>query len=119
MTKSELSWGLKQSGRIVILSTVNSGGTPNAAVFGPRVNDENKILVNISNTKTTKINLMEKKYAVMILVLTEKNKKGLDGTKIVLKYIENEEKLIELKQKVENVNESSTLLEIVKIMPYH
>ena len=119
MSPAELVEGLMQEGIITVISTVNSDGTPNAAVFGMRSVNENVLMTNIADTKTTKINLMERKSAIMILVLPEKNEQGHEGAKVVLKYIEDEEKIESLKKNLENVRESATFFEVVKIMAYH
>ena len=120
LTKEQLARILKAEKKVCIYSTVNSDNTPNAGAFGAYVVDDNYIYIrSLNDAKTTKINLKERHYAVLIVALFEKNEEGFDGAKVILKYINNDDKIEELKAKLEKSSETTTFFEIVKIMPYH
>lgn len=118
MTKAELVKALQTKGKLTLLSTVNADGTPNAAVYGVRSINENIVMCNASDKKTTKINLKKSKYAIMTLILKEKTTEGKGGAKVVLKYIDNKEKIKKLKEKLEKSSDATTFFKIEKIMAY-
>ena len=107
--------------RTLVLSTVNADGTPNAAAFATFINvGENVFAVNsIADTKTTKINLKERKLAMLIMILQEKTEDGFDGAKVVLKYVEDKDKIAKLRSKLEKSSENTTFLSVEKFLNYH
>ena len=107
--------------RTLVLSTVNADGTPNAAAYATFINvGENVFAVNsIADTKTTKINLKERKLAMLIMILQEKTEDGFDGAKVVLKYVEDKDKIAKLRSKLEKSSEKTTFLSVEKFLSYH
>ena len=107
--------------RTLVLSTVNADGTPNAAAFATFINvGENVFAVNsIADTKTTKINLKERKIAMLIMILQEKTEDSFDGAKVVLNYIEDKDKITKLRSKLEKSSENTTFLSVEKFLSYH
>lgn len=107
--------------RTLVLSTVNADGTPNAAAFATFINIvENVFAVNsIAGTKTTKINLKERKLAMLLLILQEKTEDGFDGAKVVLKYVEDKDQIAKLRSKMEKSSENTTFLSVEKFLSYH
>lgn len=107
--------------RTLVISTVNADGTPNAAAFASFTNvGENVFAVNsIADTKTTKINLKERKIAMLLLILSEKTEEGFDGAKVVLKYIEDKDKISDLRLKLEKKTENTTFFTVGKFLSYH
>lgn len=107
--------------RTLVLSTVNADGTPNAAAYATFINvGENVFAVNsIADTKTTKINLKERKLAMLIMILQEKTEDGFDGAKVVLKYVEDKDRIAKLRSKMEKSSEKTTFLTVEKFLSYH
>ena len=105
----------------LVLSTVNDDGTPNAAVYGSFNNiEENIFAVNsIADTKTTKINVKRQKLAILLLVLNEETEDGFDGAKVVLKYIDDKEKVAQLRSGMEKSSERTTFFSVEKFLIYH
>ena len=87
----------------LVFSTVNEDGTPNGAVYGSFNNIEGNIFAvnSMADTKTTKINVKRQKLAILLLILNEKTEDGFDGAKVVLKYIDDMEKIAQLRSKME------------------
>lgn len=107
--------------RTLVLSTVNEDGTPNAAAYATVTNIEGNVFAvnSIADTKTTKINLKERKLAIMIMILQEKTADGFDGAKVVLKYVEDKDKIAKLRSKMEKSSENTTFLSVEKFLSYH
>jgi flavin reductase (DIM6/NTAB) family NADH-FMN oxidoreductase RutF len=107
--------------RTLVFSTVNADGTPNAAVFASFINiEENVFAVNsIADTKTTKMNLKQNKIAMLIMVLPEKTADGFDGAKVVLKYIDDKDKIAAYRSKMEKSSENTTFFTVEKFLIYH
>lgn len=104
-----------------VFSTVNADGTPNAAVFSHiQSRGENILAVgSIADTKTSKINLKKNKIAIMLMVLPEKTIDGFDGAKVVLKYIEDIDKITKLRSKMEESSERTTFFTVEEFLIYH
>lgn len=104
----------------LILSTVNEDGTPNAAVYGSFVNIEDNVFAvnSIADSKTTKINVMRTKLALLILVLDEKNKEGFDGAKVVLKYVNDPNKILKYRAKMLKSSDKTTFFTVEKFLSY-
>jgi hypothetical protein len=107
--------------RTLVLSTVNADGTPNAAAYATFMNIEGNVFAvnSIADTKTTKINLKERKLAIMLMILQEKTEDGFDGAKVVLKYVEDKDKITKLRSKMEKSSEKTTFLSVEKFLSYH
>lgn len=105
----------------LVFSTVNADGTPNAAVYGSFNNiEENVFAVNsMADSKTTKINVKRQKLAILLLVLNEKTEDEFDGAKVVLKYIDDQEKIAELRAKMEKSSENTTFFAVEEFLIYH
>ncbi len=110
-----------ETNRTLVFSTVNSDGSPNAAVFASFTNiGGNVFAVNsIADTKTTKINLKERKIAMLIMVLPEKTEDGFEGAKVVLKYIDDKDKIAEFRSKMEKSSENTTFFSVEDFLIYH
>lgn len=104
-----------------VFSTVNADGTPNVAVYihVESLGDNIIAVGSMSDSKTTKINIKERKQAIMLLILPENTEDGFDGAKVVLKYIEDEKKIAELRSKMENSTERTTFFTVEKFLNYH
>lgn len=107
--------------RTLVFSTVNADGTPNAAAYATFNSlGGNVFAVNsMADSKTTKINLKERKLAMLIMVLAEKTEDGFDGAKVVLKYIEDKDKIAEYRSKIEESTENTTFFSVEKFLDYH
>lgn len=104
----------------LVFSTVNADGTPNAAVYGSFVNiKDNVFAVNsMADSKTTKINVIRTKQALLILCLDEKTEEGFDGAKVVLKYVSDSEKIKGYRAKMEKSSEKTTFFTVDKFLIY-
>ncbi len=120
MSFEQFSKALKLENKTVF-STVNADGTPNVAVYIHVESLGDNIIVagSMADTKTTKINILERKKAVMLLMLPEKTEDGFDGAKVVLKLIEDKEKIARLRLKMENSTEKTTFFKVEKFLNYH
>lgn len=107
--------------RTLVFSTVNADGTPNAAVFASFTNIEGNVFAvnSIADTKTTKINLKQHKIALLIMVLPEKTADGFEGAKVVLKYIDDKDKIAAYRSKMEKSSENTTFFAVEKFLIYH
>lgn len=107
--------------RTLVFSTVNADGTPNAAVFASFINvGDNVFAVNsIADTKTTKINLKERKTAILIMVLAENTKEGFEGAKVVLKYVEDKDKISDYRSRLKKSTENTTFFTVEDFLIYH
>ena len=121
MNMEHFKKALQQKDKKLVFSTVNEDGTPNAAVYGSFGNIEANIFAvnSMADSKTTKINVKRDKKAIMLLVLPEKNEDGFDGAKVVLKYIDDEEKIKALRSKMEKSSERTTFFSVEKFLLYH
>ena len=120
MTFEQFSEALKLENKTVF-STVNEDGTPNVAVYIHVESLGDNIIAagSMADTKTTKINIIKRKQAVMLLMLPEKTEDGFDGAKVVLKYIEDKDEIAELRSKMENSTEKTTFFKVKKFLNYH
>lgn len=107
--------------RTLVFSTVNEDGTPNAAVFGTLISLGDNVFAvrSMADTKTTKMNLKERKLAMLLLILDEKTEDGFEGAKVVLKYIENKDKIEKLSTKMEKSSERTSFFSVEKFLLYH
>jgi len=105
----------------LVLSTVNADGTPNAAVYGSFNHIEDKVFAvnSIADSKTTKMNVIRQKLAILLLVLNEETEDGFDGAKVVLKYIDDSKKVAQLRSKMEKSSERTTFFSVEKFLLYH
>ncbi len=120
MTFEQFSQALKLENKTVF-STVNADGTPNVAVYIHVESLGYNIIAagSMADTKTTKINILERKQAVMLLILPEKTEDGFDGAKVVLKYIDDKDKITGLRAKMKESNEKTTFFTVEKFLNYH
>ena len=102
-------------------ATTNEDGSPNLAVFGFGMIDENYAMAGISENQTLQ-NLKRNKIAVVCFYQynqsaedkLERNK----GARLVIKMIEDKNKIEELMTKTEGKsNENTTFFEIVEVKP--
>lgn len=107
--------------RTLVFSTVNADGTPNAAVYASFTNvGENVFAVNsMADSKTTKINLKERKIAILIMVLAEKTSDGFEGAKVVLEYVDNAGKIADYRSRMEKSSENTTFFTVEDFLIYH
>lgn len=107
--------------RTLVFSTVNEDGTPNSAVFASFTNLEGNVFAvnSMADSKTTKINLMARKLAMLIMVLPEKTEDGFEGAKVVLKYIDDKNKIVKLHSKMEKSSERTTFFTVEEFLIYH
>jgi len=119
MTFEQFSDALKLENK-TMFSTVNADGTPNVAVYIHVEGLGNNIIAagSMADIKTTKMNILERKQAVMLLILPEKTADGFDGAKVVLKYIDDEEKIAGLRSKMETSTEKTTFFTVEKFLNY-
>ncbi|MBT3382339.1 MAG: hypothetical protein HN778_18090 [Prolixibacteraceae bacterium] len=119
MTFEQFSEALKLESKTVF-STVNADGTPNVAVYIHVESLGDNIIAagSMADTKTTKINILERKQAVMLLILPDKTEDGFDGAKVVLKYIDDKEKIADLRSKMEESTEKTTFFTVEKFLNY-
>lgn len=120
MNLDQFKSALAVKSKKLTLSTVNEDGTPNSAAYGSFVNiQDNVFAVNsIADTKTTKINVMRTKIAMLLLVLNEKNEDGFDGAKVVLTYIDDADKIANYRSKMEKSSENTTFFTVEKFLSY-
>ena len=120
MTFEQFSEALKLENK-TLFSTVNADGTPNVAVYIHVEGLGDNIIAagSMADTKTTKINILERKQAVMLLILPEKTEDGFDGAKVILKYIEDKDKIAELRSKMKNSTEKTTFFTVENFLNYH
>ena len=120
MTFEQFSKALQLKNKTVF-STVNEDRTPNVAVYINVESLGDNIIAagSMADAKTTKINIIKSKQAVMLLILPEKTEDGFDGAKVVLKYIEDKDKIAELRSKMENSTEKTTFFKVEKFVNYH
>ncbi len=107
--------------RTLVFSTVNADGTPNAGAYATFSSLGGNIFAvnSMADSKTTKINLKERKLAMLIMVLSEKTEDGFDGAKVVLKYIEDKAKIAEYRAKMEKPTENTTFFTVEDFLIYH
>ncbi|MBD7913854.1 pyridoxamine 5'-phosphate oxidase family protein [Clostridium sp. Sa3CUN1] len=102
-------------------ATTNEDGSPNLAIFGFGMIDENYAMAGISENQTLE-NLKRNKIAVVSFYqydanATDKLERN-KGARLVVKVIEDQAKIDELKGKTEGKsNENTTFFEIVEIKP--
>ena len=110
-----------ETNRTLIFSTVNADGTPNAAAFATFANIEGNVFAvnSMADEKTTKINVKERKLAMLIMVLPEKTEDGFDGAKVVLKYIGDKGKIAKYRSKMEKSTEKTTFFSVEDFLIYH
>ena len=120
MTFEQFSEALKLENKTVF-STVNADGTANVAVYIHVESSGDNIIAagSMADTKTTKINILERKQAVMLLILPEKTEDGFDGAKVVLKYIGDKDKIAELRSKMKESTEKTTFFTVEMFLNYH
>lgn len=120
MSLDQFKSALGDKSKKLTLSTVNADGTPNSAAYGSFVNIEDNVFAvnSIADTKTTKINVMRTKLAMLLLVLNEKNEDGFDGAKVVLKYVDDAEKTANYRSKMEKSSEKTTFFTVEKFLSY-
>lgn len=104
----------------ITLATTNEDGSPNLAVIIPGVADENTLMFGIAPNQT-KINIEERKLAVMSVYIynpeaVEKTDRNI-GAKLVLKLVEDEEKITKLTKDTDTPEGAMTFMEIVKVLP--
>lgn len=121
MNLEQFKSALEINNRKLTLSTVNEDGTPNAAAYGTFINIEDNVFAvnSIADTKTTKINVKRTKLAMLLLVLDEKTEDGFDGAKVVLKYIDDADKIASYRSKMEKSSENTTFFTVEKFLIYH
>ena len=102
-------------------ATTNVDGSPNLAVFGFGMIDENYGMAGISENQTLE-NLKRNKIGVVSFYqynadATDKFERN-KGARLVIKIVEDKNKIEELKSKSEGKsNETTTFFEIVEIKP--
>lgn len=102
-------------------ATTNEDGSPNLAIFGFGMIDENYAMAGISQNQTLE-NLKRNKIAVVSFYqydanATDKLERN-KGARLVVRVIEDQAKIDELKSKTEGKsNENTTFFEIVEIKP--
>lgn len=102
-------------------ATTNEDGSPNLAIFGFGMIDENYAMAGISENQTLE-NLKRNKIAVVSFyqydaTATDKLERN-KGARLVVKVVEDKDKIEELKSKTEGKsNENTTFFEIVEIKP--
>ena len=120
MSFEQFSEALKLENKTVF-STVNADSSPNVAVYIHVESLGDNIIAagSMADTKTTKINILERKQAVMLLILPEETEDGFDGAKVVLNYIDDKEKIAELRSRMEKSTEKTTFFTVEKFLNYH
>ena len=102
-------------------ATTNEDGSPNLAIFGFGMIDENYAMAGISENQTLQ-NLKRNKIAVVSFyqydaTATDKFERN-KGARLVIKLVEDKDKIDELKKKTEGKsNENTTFFEIVEVKP--
>ncbi|MFC1671231.1 hypothetical protein ACFL20_12640 [Spirochaetota bacterium] len=120
-------WGWAPT-TVFALTTVRCDGTPNIAIIIPMSIDD-KTLLFINVTSTTKKNILATKYArAMLRVVNPKakskmNPNGVSGTRMLIKLVEDEknrkehyEKYKKLRKKVQPLKDCM-FMEILEIYP--
>lgn len=120
MNMEQFKSALNDKSKKLIISTVNDDGTPNSAVYGSFVHIEDNVFAvnSMAKTKTTKINVMRTKLALLILALNEKNKDGFDGAKVVLKYVDDPAKISKYRAKMLKSSDKTTFFMVEKFLSY-
>lgn len=120
MNLEQFKKALTLKNKTLVYSTVNEDGTPNSAVFGSLKHIENNVFAvgSMSDTKTTKINVKRDKTAILLLILDEKNEDGFYGSKVVLKYVEDAEKINTYRSKMEKSSDRTTFFTAEKFLIY-
>lgn len=103
----------------VAIATTNDDGTPNIATIIPGVADENTLMFG-STENQTKLNIDQRKLAVLSFYIykpdAEEKSERNAGARLILKLVEDDSKLEELRTKTE-AGEETIFMEIVKVLP--
>ncbi len=105
----------------VTIATVNEDGSPNMAVAVPGVIGDKYLMFGFSPNQTAE-NIRERKLAVIAYYIytpdaQEKNDRNR-GARLICEYVDDPVKINEIKDILgSQFSESSTFLEIVKILP--
>lgn len=120
MNLDQFKKALEIKAKSIVFATVNADGTPNAAAYGSFVNIEDNVFAvnSMADSKTTKMNVIRTKQAILILSLAEKMENGFDGAKVVLKYVSDSEKVKGYRSKMEKSSEKTTLFTVEKFLIY-
>lgn len=115
----ELFNALRERRCAIVVSTANSDGTPNAGVVIPGVADENTLMFGMAENQT-KINLIERKYAVITAYIyspdaKEKLKRNV-GAKIIVSYISDPAEIKKLLKKTGS-REGTIFVKVEKVLP--
>ncbi len=120
MNLDQFKKALEIKSKKLLLSTVNADGSPNAAAYGSFVNIEGNVFAvnSMADSKTTKINVKRTKQAILLLVFNEKTENGFDGAKVVLKYIDDADKITKYRSKLEKSSEKTTFFSVENFLSY-
>jgi hypothetical protein len=108
------------SGGALAVSTVNADGAPNLAYIGPDMIDDDVLMFGLSDNQT-RINILERKIAVAGVYLYDPAYEGglsdSRGARLVLRLIEDEGLIAELKQRAPDAPDDVLFMRIVKVLP--